>query len=428
MGQIFRSVSSLMLAVALLMLGTGVLSTLVSVQLADAGTPSIAIGAIMAAYYAGLTAGSLFAYRIIARVGHIRTFAALAAGLSAAALSHVLSFDPVLWAVLRLIEGYCMAGLFICIESWLNHRATTETRGQLLSLYMITLYGAMAAGQQFLNIDDPSGMVRFTVTSLLLSVALIPVALTNMTPPVLPDIRSFGFRRLYEASPLGVVGTFISGLVTGAVYGMAPVYGTQSGFGVSGTALFMTVIILGGVVLQWPLGKLSDLFDRRLVLIGLSAALAAASAAMSAVAALPEQWALLAVSLLFGGLVFTLYPVCIAHTNDHIDSADLVSASGGLILAYSVGATIGPLAASGTMSAAGPAGLFAFIGACALAAALLGLWRTRVRPPVPAADQGPFLALPSTTPVVAPLDPRGEEMPDNPIPDSSMRDEDRQQG
>lgn len=409
MVQIFRSISSLMCAVALLMLGTGMLGTLVSVQLAAAGAQSFAIGVTMAAYYAGLTAGSLYAYKLIARVGHIRAFSALASALSAAALAHVLALDLVLWAVLRLIEGFCMAGLFICIESWLNHQATPRNRGQLLSFYMITLYGAMALGQQLLTLEDPSGTLRFTVTSLLLSVALLPVALTRVAPPVLPDIRSFGYRRLYEASPLGVVGTVISGLVSGAIYGMAPVYATRLNFGDAGTALFMTVIILGGMLLQWPLGKLSDLFDRRTVIIGLSAALALTSAGMAAAAGLPSQWPLFAVSLLFGGLAFTLYPVCIAHTNDHIDGADLVAASGGLILAFSVGATVGPLAASGTMSAIGPSGLFAFTGACALGAMVLGLWRTRMRPPPPAEAQGPFRALPNTTPVIAPLDPRGEE-------------------
>jgi MFS family permease len=420
---IIRSISSLLTAVALLMLGSGMLSTMIGVRLSGNGVGAIAIGFVMASYFAGLTAGSLYGYRVITKVGHIRAFSAFASVFSAATLGHAVHIDLVFWGLLRLAEGFCMAGLFMCIESWLNERATARTRGQMLSLYMITLYGAMAAGQPLLTLDDPSGMLRFIVIAILSSLALVPVALTRSTPPVLPDIASFGLRRLYEASPLGIAGTFVSGLVTGAIYGLAPVYGTQAGFGTGGTALFMTVIILGGVALQWPLGKLSDLFDRRTVILALSAALAAASlgmvvvseraigAAEGAAGAMDGQIVLMAVAALFGGLSFTLYPVCVAHTNDHIEKSELVQASGGLILSYSAGATIGPLAGSAVMSALGGPGLFVFTAAGAASAVVFGLYRVMKRPSPPAEAQGPFLSLPRTTPVVSPLDPRGEDEP-----------------
>jgi MFS family permease len=412
---IIRSVSSLMMAVALLMLGSGMLSTMIGVRLSGSGVGAVAIGFVMAAYYAGLTAGSIYGYRIITTVGHIRAFAAFASVFSAATLGHAVHIDLVLWGVLRLAEGFCMAGLFMCIESWLNDRATAKTRGQMLSLYMITLYGSMAAGQQLLMLDDPSGMLRFIVTAMLTSLALVPVALTRKTPPSLPQIASFGLRRLYEVSPLGIFGTFVSGLVTGAIYGLAPVYGTEAGFGTAGTALFMTVIITGGVALQWPLGRLSDLFDRRAVIIALSAALVAASLGMVAVSEmagdLNGQTVIMAVAALFGGLSFTLYPVCVAHTNDHIDKSELVQASGGLILSYSAGATIGPLAGSAVMSALGGPGLFVFTSASAASAIVFGLYRVMKRASPPAEAQGPFRSLPRTTPIVSPLDPRGEDEP-----------------
>lgn len=408
MPSVARTVQSLLLGVALLMFGSGGLGTLVSVRLADVGVGSFAIGIVGAAYYAGLTAGSLFAYKIVVRVGHIRAFSAFASLVSAASLAHALLVDPTLWAVLRLVEGFCMASLYMCIESWLNDTATNETRGQLLSLYMITLYSASAVGQQLLNLQDPQRSLAFMLISILLSLALVPVALTRTNPPTLPDITSFSFRRLYRASPLGVAGVFISGLVLGAVYGLAPVFGTQTGLGTAGTALFMTVLILGGVLLQWPLGRLSDHFDRRSVIIGLCLTLSAASVGMMGVADLGGRTALMGVTLLFGGLSFTLYPVCLAHTNDYVDRADLVAASGGLILAFSVGATIGPMLASAVMESMGPTGLFAFIAGCGVVAALFGLWRSRVRPPLPAEEQGAFRPVPQTTPVVMPLDPRGE--------------------
>ena len=308
-----------------------------------------------------------------------------------ATLGHAVHIDLVLWSLLRLAEGFCMAGLFMCIESWLNDRATAKTRGQMLSLYMITLYGSMAAGQQLLMLDDPSGMLRFIVTAMLTSLALVPVALTRKTPPSLPEIASFGLRRLYEVSPLGIFGTFVSGLVTGAIYGLAPVYGTEAGFGTAGTALFMTVIILGGVALQWPLGKLSDLFDRRTRDPG---AVGGPGGGKPGHGRGRAKWRLasryhcrhgradhaIAVAALFGGLSFTLYPVCVAHTNDHIDKSELVQASGGLILSYSAGATIGPLAGSAVMSALGGPGLFVFtVGQSAASAVVFGLYRVMKR-------------------------------------------------
>ncbi|HYD30656.1 MAG TPA: MFS transporter [Azospirillaceae bacterium] len=403
--QVARSVLSLLLGVALLMLGNGALSTLIGLRLGASESGTAAVGLIAAAFYAGLTAGSLYAHRIITRVGHIRAFSAFASIVSAASLAHALVVDAPLWAALRLGEGFCMAGLYMCIESWLNDTATNETRGQVLSLYMVTLYGAMAVGQQLLHLDDRAGTLIFMVVSILLSLALVPVALTRTSPPVLPRIASFGVGRLFDASPLGVAGVFISGAITGSIYGLAPVFGTAYGFGVSGTALFMTALILGGVALQWPLGRLSDRFDRRTVIIGLSAALTLTSLAMIGAAGLDRPLILLAVAPLFGGLSFTLYPVCLAHTNDHVDKAELLSASGGLILANSIGAILGPLLASAAMAGIGPQGLFAYTATGALGATIYGMWRTRVRPPPPAEAQAIFRPLPQTTPVVTPLDP-----------------------
>jgi len=392
---------SLLSGVALLMVGGGALGSLIGLRLAGDAAGTLTVGLVTAAFFAGLTAGSLYGYRVVLRVGHIRAFSAFASILSAATLAHALAADPALWAALRLSEGFCMAGLYMCIESWLNDTATNETRGRVLSLYMVTLYGATAAGQQLLNLDD-SGTTPFLVISILLSLALVPVALTRTAPPGLPDVASFGLGRLYRASPLGVAGVFVSGVITGGVYGLAPVFGALSGFGVAETALFMTVLILGGVALQWPLGRLSDLFDRRAVLIGLSTALVVASFAMIEAAGRDRALAL-GVAAVFGGLSFTLYPVSLAHTVDHVGKADLVSASGGLILANSMGAVLGPLCASAAMAAVGPEGLFAFAGTAAFAATLYGLWRMRMRPPVPAEEQCVFCPVPQTTPVVAPL-------------------------
>ena len=405
MPPVVRSVASLLLGVAFLMLANGAMSTLIGLRLSATESGATAVGMITAAYYAGLTLGSLYAHRIITRVGHIRAFSAFASVVSVAALSHALFVDAPLWAMLRLTQGFCMAGLYMCIESWLNGTATNESRGQLLSAYMVTLYGASGVGQQLLRLDDEAGVRLFMIVSILLTLALVPVALTRTTPPQLPNVSSFGIKRLYRSSPLGVAGVFISGAITGSIYGLAPVFGASSSFGVSGTALFMSALILGGMALQWPLGRLSDRFDRRSVIIGLSAALSLTSLGMIAVAGLDQPLVLMLVAPLFGGLAFTLYPVCLAHTNDYVRREDMVSASGGLILANSVGAIIGPPVASALMIATGPAGLFSFVTGGALCATLYGLWRTRMRPPLPAEAQAAFRPLPQTTPTVSPLDP-----------------------
>lgn len=402
-----RPVLPVLFSVAFMMLGNGALGTLIGLRMANTGASSIAIGFVSAAFFAGLTLGSLQCFRFIARAGHIRVFAALASIYSAASLGHALTPDLLIWVALRFIEGVCLAGIYMCIESWLNEQATNESRGQILSTYMITLFTAMAAGQQLLNFNVLGSPVLFMIISVLLSLSLVPLCLTRAAPPVLPHVTSFSLRALYQASPLGLAGVAISGAVSGALYGLAPVFAAQSGFGMSGTAAFMTILIAGGVVLQWPLGWLSDAFDRRTIIIGVSAALGVLSVAMWL---LPDgNWLFLGITLLFGGISFSIYPICLAHTNDHVAKQDLVAASGGMILINSVAAIIGPLVASVLMALLGPSGLFAFTALLGAAAAAFGVWRASVRPPLPADEQAAFRPLPQTTPVVAPLHPEGEQ-------------------
>lgn len=352
-----RSASVLLVAAFLIMAASGALLTLIAVRL-DAQVSELVIGAVSAAYFAGLTAGSLFAFHLIVRIGHIRAFTTFATVISASVLVYALGGDIALWGVCRFIDGFCMAGLFICMESWLNDRATPQTRGRLLALYMIAVYSGQAAGQALLSVPDAGGFVVFILVSLLFSAAVLPVALTRMTPPALPDISALGIRRLFAASPLGILGAITSGIVLGSLFSLGPVYASAQGLALSQTALFMGLAILGGVALQWPTGRLSDRIDRRRVILGVLAAIAAASLAMLAVQ--PTGAAALMVSgMAFGGVSFALYPLSVALTNDHLPPRDRVSGSGGLVLSYSAGATIGPLIASSAMAAMGSNGLFA---------------------------------------------------------------------
>lgn len=197
------------------------------------------------------------------------------------------------------------------------------------------------------------------IISALLSLSLVPVCLTRSSPPVLPQVSAFSLAALYQASPLGLLGVFLSGSITGALYGLAPVFAAYSGFGMTGTALFMTLLIAGGVLLQWPLGRLSDVFDRRFIIIAVCIALVAVSAAMFLLARGNDLLSF-ATTLAFGGLAFGIYPLCLAHTNDCVEKADLVAASGELILLNSAGAVLGPICASTIMNFTGPEGLFLF--------------------------------------------------------------------
>ena len=424
MRHLILSSSPLFLGVMLLVLGNGLIGTLLGVRLVQAGYPAYIPGLMAAAYFVGLVTASVTAHRIIALAGHIRAFASFASICSAAMLSHGFAVDPALWAVLRLIEGFCIAVLYMCIESWLHDRATNKTRGKFLSIYMITIYFALGASQFLLNLWEPSAFALFGICSVLMSIALVPVALARTPAPPLPSTDYFGLRRLYRISPLGTVGCFASGAVVGAFYGLGPVFADGVALDIAGTARFMAATILGGLVLQWPLGWLSDRFDRRTVIAVSCAAMGLTAGTVIAVMGAGEA-ALLTVAAINGGFVFALYPLCVSHANDFIDGRDRVGASGGLMLAYGAGAVVGPLAASGAIMGMGPAGLFALGGAVGVFTLLFSLWRMSRRAAPPIDEQEDFRPLPRTTPHAMELDPRADESPaSDVIPSGRSEDDD----
>ncbi len=407
MRKALLSVAALLLGVGLLQLGSSLLSTLIGIRLAQGGVPTTVAGFVTAAYFAGLVLGSLFGHLLIQGVGHIRAFAAYASLFSAATLAHGFFPHAAVWGGLRMVEGVCMAGLLMVTESWLNERSDNSTRGAMLSAYTVAIYFSQGTGQFLLNLQDPSGFALFALVSILLSVALVPVAATRIVAPPIPAPSHFGPRQLMQISPLGVAGSFGAGLVMGAFYSLAPFFAQTIGLSVAGTAEFMAVTILGGLLIQWPLGYLSDRIDRRTVIAMLCVGVGAVSVGM-AVAAATGGPGLLVLAAFFGGAGFTLYPMAVAHANDHVDAADLVPAAGGMLLAYSVGASVGPPVAGGIMAAIGPVGLFVFTAAVGMLLTAFTFWRMRQRPAPPLDEQSHYQALPRTTPVVGELDPRGE--------------------
>jgi MFS family permease len=398
------SVRTLLLAIFVLMAGSGFLSTLISVRLEARGAAPLLIGLVATMYFAGLTLGSLRVPAVIQRVGHIRAFAAFVSLFSASSLIYAVAEPVGVWAALRFIDGLCMAGVFVCLESWLNERAETRTRGAILAAYMISLYSGQAVGQFLLNVgEEARPSLPFMASAILLSLAVIPVVLTRIAGPSLSTQPPMGLARLYRLSPLAIVGAIVTGVMMGAFYGLGAVYAGRLGMDLSGIAVFMSAVIVGGVALQWPLGRLSDVFDRRRVIVGAFGGATVAGPAMAAAGA-PGP-VLLLLGGLFGGISFALYPLCVAHANDHLSPEQRVGASGGLVLAYSTGAAAGPVLGAAAMTMLGAPGLFLFIGACAGGACAFALWRERIGMPVPSARQRPYQILPRTTPMSAALDP-----------------------
>ena len=402
-------VRSLLLAIFMLMAGSGFMATLLSLRLERAGQSTIVIGAVATAYFAGLVVGALRAGRAVRRVGHIRAFAAFVALLSASTLGYALFTNPLLWSGLRLIDGFCVAGVFVCLESWLNERADAATRGSILASYMVALYRGQAVGQLLLGASGGLQTVPFQLASMLISLAIIPLCLTRTSAPPPAEATAFGIGTLFAGSPLGTVGAVTTGLMLGAFYGLAAVQVRRLGLDLTQTATFMTVVILGGVALQWPLGRLSDRYDRRGVIVISFAATLVVSLAISLLGS--HEPLLLAFGAMFGGLSFALYPLCVAHCNDRLLAAQRVAASGRLVLLYSVGAALGPLGGALFMTGWSTGGLFLFIALCAGGTAAFGLWRQKAVPPVPAPEQQDFQILPRTTPIASLLDPNTPDAP-----------------
>ncbi len=407
------SVWALLLGMALLMVGNGLQGTLLGVRASLEGFPTTVTGLLMSGYYVGFLAGSTLAPRLVARVGHIRVFGALASLAATAILVHALLVLPVPWGLMRLISGFCYAGLYVVAESWLNNQASNQTRGQLLSVYMVVSLGGMALGQGLLNVADPAGPRLFMLVSILVSLAVIPMLLSARPGPPFAALAKVSLDTLYRASPLGLAGIFGTVMAHGAFFGMGAVYGRAAGLSVPEISLLIGLWLAGGVVLQWPLGRLSDAFDRRRVLTAVT--FAAGLLALTAPLLVGRsQPGLLAVVAVYGGLALPMYSLCIAHTNDFLKPEQMVQASGTLVLVGGIGASLGPVSAGLVMASIGPAGFFWWLAAIHAAIGLFAVWRMTRRAAPPVAEQGPYVALPPrATPAASALRAEAVEAPAN---------------
>jgi MFS family permease len=363
----------LLLGVMLLMVGNGIQGSLLGIRGGLEGFTTFEISVVMSAYFAGFLIGSQLAPSMIRKVGHVRVFAALGSLISAILVVYPVAPDWMVWSALRVLIGFSFSGIYITAESWLNNVATNETRGQALSAYMIVQMLGIIASQALLNVAEPTGFTLFVIPSVLVSLAFMPMLLAPTPAPTFEQTQALSFRALFRISPLGCAGMLLTGGVFSAMFGMAAVWGQMQGLSVRDISIFIGALYVGGLVLQYPIGWVSDRMDRRKLIMGLSV-VAAIVMFLATIPGLPFA-ALLVAALLLGGITNPVYALLIAYTNDFLQKEDMAAASAGMIFLNGFGAIFGPLVTGWIMGRVGPSGFFLFIAILYVALAGYAIYR-----------------------------------------------------
>jgi len=402
------SLSALLFSAAILFVGGGLNNLLLPVRAALEGFSTLQIGLLGTGAAIGTVIGCMLSPSMIRQVGHIRAFAVLAASAAIVAMVQGLVIDPWLWVLLRVPTGIAFAGLATVIESWLNSSTSNESRGRTMAVYMTIQLAMQTAGQLLLMLADPMLVTLFVLVALAITASLIPVGLTrSIVPGPVADVR-LHLRRIYDQSPSGVVGAVAIGLANGSFWALAPLFTADRGFSSDQIAVFMSLAVIGGALLQYPLGRWSDRIDRRRVIL-----LTAAAASMIGLglALLPSVGTnlLLALAAPLGAFLFALYPLCVAHVNDHVDEGEFVEACSSMLLLYGGGSVVGPIIAATLMGWIGSGALYIFIAAVYGLFVIFVISRLRASPRPPAAERGDFVAMPSSPTRGLDLDPRADE-------------------
>jgi MFS family permease len=424
MAGVLRPVTALLIAAAILLMGNGLLNVLIPVRADVEQFSRLEIGLLGSAYYAGLVAGCFVGPSVIARVGHIRAFVAFTAIVTITPLLHAILTEPISWSALRALNGLCFAGLFMSIESWLSGASTIETRGRVLASYTVLNLTVVTLGMQLMAVGSPSDFQLFSLVAILYSLAAVPVALTRTNAPVPSRTAKLRLAWLIGVSPAAVAGCFFNGVVNGAFWALAPLYGRSAGFSVAEVAMFMALAVLGGAASLWPIGYLSDRVGRRPLLVILGATGAIAGIGLY-VLSTSSPIAIMPLAVLWGCSAFPIYTLCVAHANDLVHKKRAIEVSSGLLLTFSIGAVLGPLVAGYIMSVAGHGALFLHTAAAHLLITLIMVVRARLRPTLPVEHKEVFVAVPKTTPLVFELDPRAEGAPPSAsdvVPEPSTQD------
>jgi MFS family permease len=407
------SIGAILLATAFLLLGNGLTGTLIPLRAHLEGFSNLSIGAIGSFYYAGFVAGCFVVPKILARVGHIRTFAVAASLTAATVLVQPIWISPVVWFADRAAFGFCAAGVYMVIESWLNDRATNQTRGRILSAYVLVNFGCLMLGQWLLPAASPKGFELFSVAAITYILCVVPVGLTLLPQPVPQSRPALRFRRMMETAPVGVAGMIAVGLANGAFWTLAPVYAISLGFSTFGIALFMSSFVVGGMIIQLPLGRFSDRLDRRWIIVGICSAAAIGGVGLALLGRWSTQmpWLLYPLALFFGAAMLPLYSVSLAHANDRIERAEFIEASATLLMINGLASVAGPTIAAVVTARAGLASLFFYTATVHTLMVLFTLTRITMKRASPEELREHFVAVPQqqASSTAAELDPRAPE-------------------
>lgn len=397
MRSVLPTLVALLLGYALMQIGNTLQGTLLSVRGSiEQFSPTI-IGAVGSAFWAGIVVGSLWAGSVIQQVGHTRTFAALAATAASVALLHLLAINPIVWIAARAVTGFCFAGLFIVVESWLNASVTAQTRGQVLSIYGMTGLVAGIAGQMLLPTGDPESFQLFCFVAILICLALVPPALSRASAPAhaVSDTR-INLMQLYRQSPFGVVAAVLCGITTSSFFALGPIWAQDRGLATSEIAIFMACGTLGGFVTTWPLGWLSDRIDRRHVIVGTAAMASAILLALIHIVPLTAAtWLIFVYVAIFGGSVIPTYSIVTAHVNDMVKPGEFVAAAGGLLILQGIGSVIGPVISGFAMTEFGRPGLLYVFIVAQTVMAIWGAYRSLQRAAPPTDEKENFMMEPA---------------------------------
>ncbi len=397
----------LYLSCTLLLMGNGLLFIIIPMSMRLDGQDTDAIGLVMSLYFVGMLLGSLYGRHLISRVGHIRIFAACASVATLCALLHSIWSVPLVWGVLRVLIGFTNATFFMTMETWLSESSTSDNRATVFGSYQFVTYFGLALGQLMLNFAEPQDPILYIYVAMLFCLCMIPVLMSRSGGPRINEPESMPLKTLYRTSPLGVVGIMISGICLGAFYNMSSVYGADVGMTKSQIATFMSATMVGGFLLQFPVGKLADIFDRRTVLVMTLLVACLAAMVLPIMAAQGEMIITIACAVILSGALACVYPIALADAFDRLKPSEMVAASGKLILAYATGGAIGPYTSSLVMKQMGADALFGYLIVASLILVAFVMYRMSIRSAVPDALQESFVVQ-GMTPMATELDPRTE--------------------
>lgn len=389
---IIRKSWALLLGIFMLMIGNGLQTTVLGVRGGSEGFSGAMLGYVMAGYFVGFLGGTRLTPWLLRRVGHVRVFAAFGSLISAAFILYATLVEPAAWFLLRVIVGLCYSGVYIVAESWLNDAATNDTRGKTMSLYIIAQMMGIILAQLLLNAADPGGYLLFVLMSVLVSVSFLPILLSTGPAPRFEQTRTMSLRQLYLTSPLGCIAIFALGVIFAAQFGMSAVYAAGRGFSLFEISIFISMIYIGGLVWQAPIGWLSDRMHRRVLIMDLSGIGAIGCLIVPILG--PSFPAILIAAFIMGGASNSLYSLVVAYVNDYLETEDMAAASAGLIMLNGIGAMGAPILLGYLMDLMVDDIFFLFLASAFASVTVYAVWRQRRRPVrIVIGEQGPVVPM-----------------------------------